>query len=98
MFESRVIRRIFGLKKEELTLVWTNFHLMRNFSNCTLHKKYYINVWRSRVLLEKLIFTQSTYIEPFMEPKYLLPCSQEPATCLYPEADESSPQLPTIFP
>jgi hypothetical protein len=33
-----------------------------------------------------------------MEPEGSLPCSQKPATGLYPEPDESSPQLPTLFP
>jgi hypothetical protein len=32
-----------------------------------------------------------------MKPKGSLPSSQQPATCPYPEPDESNPQLPTIF-
>jgi hypothetical protein len=32
-----------------------------------------------------------------MEPEGSLPCSQEPATGPYPEADESIPHLTTIF-
>jgi hypothetical protein len=32
-----------------------------------------------------------------MDPEGSLPCSQEPATGLYPELDESSPHTPTIF-
>jgi hypothetical protein len=33
-----------------------------------------------------------------MEPESSLPCLQQPATSLYPEAHESSPQPPTLFP
>jgi hypothetical protein len=33
-----------------------------------------------------------------MEPEGSLPCSQEPAIGPYPKPDESSPQLPTLFP
>jgi len=33
-----------------------------------------------------------------MEHEGSLPCSQEPTTGLYPEIDESSPHIPTLFP
>jgi hypothetical protein len=32
-----------------------------------------------------------------MESEGSLPCSQEPATGLYPEPDDSSPHPPTLF-
>jgi hypothetical protein len=34
---------------------------------------------------------------PLIEPEGSLPCSQEPATGPYPESDESSLQLLTLF-
>jgi len=34
----------------------------------------------------------------FMEPEGTLPCSQGPTISPYPEPDESSPQLLTLFP
>jgi len=34
----------------------------------------------------------------FMEPEISLPCSEEPATCPYPEPDTSNPHLRTLFP
>jgi len=33
-----------------------------------------------------------------MEPKDLLPCSQESTTCPYPQPEESSPHLLTLVP
>jgi hypothetical protein len=33
-----------------------------------------------------------------MEPEGSLPCSQEPATCRYPEPKESNSQRQTLFP
>jgi hypothetical protein len=33
-----------------------------------------------------------------MEPEGSLPCSQELATCLYPEPTESNPHPQTLFP
>jgi len=35
---------------------------------------------------------------PFMEYEDSLPCSQQPATGLYPEPDAFSAQLPTLSP
>jgi len=32
-----------------------------------------------------------------MEPKSLLPCSQQPANSPYPETQESSPHVPTLL-
>jgi hypothetical protein len=36
--------------------------------------------------------------QPFTEPEGSLPCSQEPATGSFPEPDEFSPHLATLFP
>jgi hypothetical protein len=33
-----------------------------------------------------------------MKPEGSLPCSQEPATCPYPESNESNPHPQTLFP
>jgi len=54
---------------------------------------------RKRDLLDKLILalTWSTSYSSFLEPAGSLPCSQKPATAAYPEPDESSPHLPTLF-
>jgi hypothetical protein len=53
---------------------------------------------RSRVLLQKLIVTQSRNFPPFMEPEVSLPYSQESVTGPYPEPDASNPHLATLFP
>ena len=48
----------------------------------------------NRVLLEKLTGSQLVKIFPaFYETEYSLPSSQKPATCTYPEPDQSSPYL-----
>jgi len=41
---------------------------------------------------------QSTNYLPFIEPESTLPCSQHAATGPYPQPDESSPHLLTLFP
>jgi len=51
----------------------------------------------SKVLLEKLIVTQSINSLPFMEPKTLLQCPHEPHSVHYSELDKSCLQLPTTF-
>jgi hypothetical protein len=38
VFENRVLRRIFGPKREEVTRGWKNC-IMRSFKNCTLHQE-----------------------------------------------------------
>jgi len=52
---------------------------------------YLLTPWR-RILFEKLIVTEDIKKYPafFMEPEGSLPCSQKPATGLYPEPAESS--------
>jgi hypothetical protein len=51
----------------------------------------YLTPW-SKIFFEKLIVTQlDKKFTPFMEPEGSLPCSQQPATCPYPETDASSP-------
>jgi hypothetical protein len=37
MFQNRVLRRIFRLKKEEVAGGWRRLYKMRNFIICTLH-------------------------------------------------------------
>jgi hypothetical protein len=37
MFENRVLRRIFGLKKDEVTGSWRKLQI-RNFITCTLRQ------------------------------------------------------------
>jgi len=49
-------------------------------------------------LFEKLIDTQSRNSLPYMEREGSLLCSQQPTAGPYPEPDESSPHLPTLFP
>ena len=57
---------------------------------CTYNK---LTPW-SRVLPDNLTGPQLTKNFPhFMGPEGLLPHSQQPATCLYPEPDRSSPCL-----
>jgi len=56
-------------------------------------------VGRNVVLIEKLIIIQLVKKFPhFIETEGSLPYSQELATGPYPEPDESSPHLPTLFP
>jgi hypothetical protein len=38
MFENRVLRRIFGPKRVEVTGCWTQGSIMRSFINCALHQ------------------------------------------------------------
>ena len=53
---------------------------------------------RSRVLLEKLTVPQLVKkFSAFYETKGSLPSSQQPATCPYPEPDQSSPCPPSQF-
>jgi hypothetical protein len=48
--------------------------------------------------LKKLIVTRLVKeLPPFMEPEASLPCSQQPATGLYPEQDATRPQIPILF-
>jgi hypothetical protein len=49
-------------------------------------------------LVEKLAVAQLVKKFPvFMDTEYLLPCSQEPATGTYPEADKSIPHAHNLF-
>jgi hypothetical protein len=38
VFENRVLRRIFGLKRDEVTEGWERNWIMRSFIICTLHQ------------------------------------------------------------
>lgn len=50
-------------------------------------------------ILEKLIGPQPVKKSlHFMETEVALPCSQEPATCPYPESDESSTLFHPVYP
>jgi hypothetical protein len=49
-------------------------------------------------LRSKLLLTKSRNSPPCMEPKGSVSCSQEPATGPYPNPDESSPNITTLFP
>jgi hypothetical protein len=52
-----------------------------------------------RVLFEKATVDHLvTKFPPFMVAEYSLPCSQESDTDPYPEAEQSSPHPPTLFP
>jgi len=51
--------------------------------------------WNS--VLESLLVTPSRNSPPFMVSEGSLPCWEESATGPYPEPDESSSHLPTLF-
>jgi hypothetical protein len=46
----------------------------------------------------KSTLSQSRNSPNFMEPEGSLTCSQEPATCPYPQRNESNPHPQTLFP
>jgi len=54
-------------------------------------------ILNNSVLLDKLTATQSRTSSLFIEPQGSLPWSQDPAYGLYPEPNESRPQLSNIF-
>jgi len=52
----------------------------------------------NRVFLQKLTVTQPRNSPPFAELRSSLSCSQEPVIGPYPEPDETTPHLSTLFP
>jgi hypothetical protein len=75
VFENRVLRRIFGPKRDEVTGDWRKLH------NEELHNLYGAELFlRSRQLC-----SHSRTSQHFMELEGSIPCSQEPSTGHYPK-------------
>jgi hypothetical protein len=54
---------------------------------------------KKKSFVEKLIVTQQVkHFQPFMEPEFSLPYSQQLATCPSPEPEESSPNRHILCP